>query len=141
MRDSTNKQLQHLWKAKLKILEANGLSINGKFAVFKTECPLSWNFITVLRIIFCSAIELYENAYQKVFEDELVSTENEILVRKFLIELCQAALSQYPTTLQEDELLLRSDTLGHIERSAIILRREEKILLARVLSYATAPIK
>lgn len=72
---------------------------NRKFCVFKADCPLPWNFITVLRIIFANASELRTNKHLRAFEDALVSPENEALVQNFVAELCQETLSQYTTTI------------------------------------------
>jgi len=63
------------------------------------DAPISWNLLTVLRIIHASAQEIQQRAYLKVFDDEIISVNNELQVCKFFIGIAENLLGTYSTSL------------------------------------------
>ena len=145
----------------------DSLILHRKFCAYHTSSPLPWDFITVLRIIFATSEEIAENKHRRVFDDEVVSVENELSVCNFLIEICKDKLTEYSTTQvclvpqslvkadvniaiynpkrlihlqEEDEHILQNSGLGGIERLAVTMRKEEKKLVNHVIIYARTQI-
>lgn len=61
-----------------------------------------------------------------------LSERNEAKLLPALVAACEARLDRYPTSLEEDERILREETLSLNARNCVLLRRGEKRLL---LSY------
>jgi len=124
-----------LWAKKEKIMQENGLNINSKLCAYSTDPPLPWNFISLLRVVFATEEEITENKYLNIYDDVMISKQNETLVGQFLVHTCEGMLNKYPTIASEDEDLLRKTTL-EVGKCAIMLRKEEKRLLVHVVNYA-----
>jgi hypothetical protein len=63
------------------------------------DAPISWNLLTVVRIIHASAKEINEHSHLKVFDDEMISMWNELEVCNFFISIADNLLRTYKTTL------------------------------------------
>ncbi len=59
----------------------------------------------------------------------MLSEENERKIVSLFVGACEERLAGYPTTLEEDERILREEKLSHNARSCVLLRRTEKQIL------------
>ena len=84
---------------------------------------VSGGLVLIVWLVGC----LLTGRYQPVDED------NERGMLAALRSSVQALLEGYPTSLEEDELLLQLSSFGPATRSAIVLRAREKDLLLRAL--------
>lgn len=63
------------------------------------DSPISWNLLTVARIINASAQEIQKGLYKNVFDDEMISARNELDVCLFFIGIAEKLLGTYKTTM------------------------------------------
>jgi protein-histidine N-methyltransferase len=69
-----------------------------------------------------------------------ISRDNEIAVLTALAEACERAMQLFPTTIEEDDALLKDEHLTRNVRNAIIVRRGEKIVLKYFLDLAATAL-
>ncbi|MET0401640.1 MAG: SET domain-containing histone-lysine N-methyltransferase [Cystobacter sp.] len=67
-----------------------------------------------------------------------LNLDNEERALELLGLTCEARLSLYPTTLEEDDRLLREGTLSKNTRNCVLVRREEKRLLRDYIAMTHA---
>ncbi len=119
-----------LWERKRQYLAESGVKPTSSFPLYRDRYPME--LVEFLR--FCVATE--EELDTADF-GEFVSTENENQVANALIEACRSALETYPTTIEEDETLIKDRPLYMMleqkRRWAIRLRVSEKRILRRTM--------
>jgi len=86
-----------------------------------------------LRIQALTPVEF--GVYQKALQTP-VTLDNEWRAYRLLISSCNAILNLYATSLEEDNQLLQSAALSRATRSAILLRRQEKLIYASINDWA-----
>ena len=64
-----------------------------------------------------------------------LSEHNKAKLRPALVAACEARLARYPTSLEEDERMLREELLTLNARNCILLRRGEKRLLQSYVEW------
>lgn len=63
------------------------------------DSPISWNLLTVARILHASAPEFSQKLYMRVFDDEMISAKNELDTCQFFIAIAEKLLKAYNTSL------------------------------------------
>eukprot|EP00286_Rhodomonas_abbreviata_P013358 CAMPEP_0181317922 /NCGR_PEP_ID=MMETSP1101-20121128/16728_1 /TAXON_ID=46948 /ORGANISM="Rhodomonas abbreviata, Strain Caron Lab Isolate" /LENGTH=461 /DNA_ID=CAMNT_0023425351 /DNA_START=427 /DNA_END=1809 /DNA_ORIENTATION=- len=89
--------------------------------------------LTSLRIQSLTPVEF--GSFDKALSSP-VTLENEWRAYRLLISSCNAILNMYPTTIEEDEELLGAGQLRRGQRSAVVLRRQEKLVYESVKAWA-----
>lgn len=62
------------------------------------DSPISWNLLTVARILHATSTEISQKLYFKVFDDEMISAKNEEDTCNFFISIAENLLKAYETT-------------------------------------------
>eukprot|EP00742_Colponemidia_sp_Colp-10_P004263 GILJ01004548.1.p1 GENE.GILJ01004548.1~~GILJ01004548.1.p1 ORF type:complete len:447 (-),score=75.82 GILJ01004548.1:54-1394(-) len=100
---------------------SKGFCLNGR--------NIPSDLIGAMRIVHSKGPELSGN----LDVPNTASAKKDIAVYKHIKTVCRERLNGYPTTAQEDEDLLASDSLSARQRSAILFRLSEKRLLQRTM--------
>lgn len=118
------------YERKLEFLSESNVKPRTKFPLYRDRYPME--LVEFLR--FCVATE---NELDTADFGEFVSTENENLVANAVVDACKSALTNYPTTIEEDEKLVKDRSLYMMlpqkRRWAIRLRLSEKRILRRTV--------
>jgi len=69
------------------------------------------------------------------FDWQPLSDENERNTLEILSTMISQLLGQYPTTIEEDEMILKSDNISIFKRIAVVYRLQQKKILANTLNY------
>ncbi|XP_046840000.1 actin-histidine N-methyltransferase-like isoform X2 [Xenia sp. Carnegie-2017] len=125
------------------------LAINQKnLAVTTRQYVMTKDLLAFLRI-FCiteeskSLIGENDEKFHAIFYDETqrISDENEMKVWDFIQTRCSLLLRMYPTTIEQDDEMLKAFNLSENITLAIKLRRNEKLLLSQCTVYSKEIIK
>jgi len=113
-----------------RILNSFGLDFEGTFFGKNSDnvegVEFSWNLFVVLRVLFSTQDDINKKTHMNAFDEEIVSDECEMNVLSSLIGLCDDMIKRYPTSLEDDDILLSRRDFSYIEKAIIILRRDEK---------------
>jgi len=89
---------------------------------------IGWNLLAVLRIVLAEPIEMPLWCY--IFDDKIISPENEIKVWQFLLQKAKEKLTQMNTSLAQDQQLLEAQELSKttcfMVQSALLWRINKK---------------
>ena len=66
----------------------------------------------------------------------MISLENEKLTLQLLTDICSEQLKYYPTTAEEDERMLKGNSLTYNQRNCIMFRASEKNTLRLLIEVA-----
>mmetsp|Transcript_59859 Transcript_59859/g.140951 ORF Transcript_59859/g.140951 Transcript_59859/m.140951 type:complete len:465 (-) Transcript_59859:243-1637(-) len=94
---------------------------------------LPQGLLTSLRIQSLTPVEF--GAYLKAPAGP-VTLDNEWRALRLLISSCNGILNMYPTTIEEDEEMLNGGSVERLRRSAILLRRQEKLIYESIKAWA-----
>ncbi|CAB3976636.1 histone-lysine N-methyltransferase setd3 [Paramuricea clavata] len=131
-----------LYTLKTQLLSQIPVNVKN-LAVTNAEFPLTKDLLAFLRI-FCItedkgkqlAEETVENLQSLLCDHSVqVSKQNEKKVWSFLETRCSLLLRQYPTTKEQDDEALESCDLSENTQLAMKLRRNEKLLLIKAMSF------
>lgn len=117
-----------LAKLKVSLLQLAGLEGNATYLLY--DSLISQELLKALRIQLLRDTELEK--YERVTSGKSVSLGNELRVLRAILAACNNMLQQYKTTVEEDEQLLKTK-LPLRERSAVVLRRNEKKIIGSVM--------
>jgi len=124
---------------KIDIAELAGLGAMPSFSLLASDTvdPTLHTFIRLLNLQGSDCFLLEALFRDRCWEliSEPVSEENERMVCESMLTGCQEALNAYPTTVKEDEALLRETPLGSRAYVAIQARLGEKRALAQTRNY------
>lgn len=98
----------------------------------KFDPSLMDNILSFLRVAHAGAAELAllsEAPDALARARSMLSVENEQKIVSLFVSACQERLADYPTSLEEDERILREEKLSHNARNCVLLRRGEKRIL------------
>eukprot|EP00762_Andalucia_godoyi_P008590 ANDGO_04574.mRNA.1 [Fructose-bisphosphate aldolase]-lysine N-methyltransferase len=117
-----------LSKIKSTLLGIAGLEVNATYLLF--DSLLSDELLKGLRIQLLRDNELEK--FERVTSGKPVSLANELRVHRAILAACNNMLNGYSASLDDDETLLKT-SLPIRERSAIVLRRNEKKVIQSVM--------
>lgn len=121
---------------KLDIAESNGFSETAYFDI-KLDRALPTGMLPYLRLVALGGTDafLLESIFRNSIWDHLqlpVSRANEELICQVIQNACKAALSNYRTTIEEDEELIEAGNLGARLDIAVKVRAGEKKVLQHI---------
>ncbi|OMO93325.1 hypothetical protein CCACVL1_06549 [Corchorus capsularis] len=121
---------------KLDIAEMNGLGESAYFDIVLGR-SLPPTLIPYLRLVALGGTDafLLESIFRNTIWGHLdlpISRANEELICRVVRDACKAALSGYPTTIEEDEKLLEEGNLEPRQRIAVGVRAGEKKVLQQI---------
>ncbi|OMO71876.1 hypothetical protein COLO4_27983 [Corchorus olitorius] len=121
---------------KLDIAEMNGLGESAYFDIVLGR-SLPPTLIPYLRLVALGGTDafLLESIFRNTIWGHLdlpISRANEELICRVVRDACKAALSGYPTTIEEDEKLLEEGNLEPRRRIAVGVRAGEKKVLQQI---------
>jgi len=96
--------------------------LNNKYEIGMSD--IGWNLLAVLRIIFTDVTEI--SLWIRIFDDEIISVQNEIKVWSYLLKTAHDKLAKMTTTLQEDQNLLKIRSHSFNTQTAILWRKNKK---------------
>lgn len=122
------------YEEKKAFLEEQGLKAAMSFPMLIDRT--SFELMQYLRLL---CVDEDDGPLKDLAYNDIISDENEQQVLEILIDGCQTALNAYPQTEAEDEAMMRNSrlfaSLPRNARMAIKLRRNEKRILKRTISY------
>ncbi|ETP50491.1 hypothetical protein F442_04198 [Phytophthora nicotianae P10297] len=122
-------------KLKQTVLDSNELTRDQTYdfcgTLFKND--VDERLLATLRVVLMNEQEI--RMYKKAFEKSILSVRNELAVYENLQTTCRRKLSNYPTTLEEDEATLaKTETEANPRLSfAVRVRVEDKQVLTGVI--------
>jgi hypothetical protein len=106
------------------------------FRVGRTHDESTRTLLSCLRLAACEdpqGLQVDANSAGKVAP---ISRKNEIVAMAMLLAACERRMQQFDTSIEEDEALLRDSALARNVRHAIVVRRDEKVVLKHYLDLA-----
>ncbi len=89
-----------------------------------------------LRVLNCQVADGHD--LPRALLGEQISLQNEKRSWEQLGYLCLERLQKYPTTIEQDKVLLETQPLGRNEKNVVLLRRAEKRILLKTLAHVDA---
>lgn len=115
-------------KLKQSMLQIAGLEVNATYLLFESTIPNE--LMTGLRVQLLRDAEM--DKFERVADGKPATLSNELRVYRAILAACNNMLQAYGTSLEDDEALLKTQ-LGVRERSAVVLRRNEKKVIQSVM--------
>ncbi|CAM9726295.1 unnamed protein product [Laminaria digitata] len=132
-------QKDELYEEKKLFLEEAGLPLTKAFPLYNDRYPDE--LLQYLRLIQLNKAQLGNRTLEDLLFEKKQTDVNELMVLDSLAEACLATIEGYPTTEEQDSLIMNDPgmfrALTKAQRMAVKHRRQEKRILRRTIAAIT----